>query len=108
MSFNIAAIKGKVLLIDEHNTMLAYVVDVVDIIQQGNKLLNVNQKIELWKSAACHSPQLDENKEYLFMGLDDGDRYNLDKTSFVKLWPESLKDNKDKQSLEKFAAKHRC
>ena len=32
-------IKGKVVLIDEQNAMLAYVVQVVKIIKQGNKML---------------------------------------------------------------------
>ena len=101
-------IKGKVLLIDEQNTMLAYTVEVVRIIQQGNKDLRVGQQIELWKRGVCQSPDLKENKEYLFMGLDKGDRYELDKKSFVKLWPRSPDNNKDKVILEDFAAQYTC
>ena len=101
------AIKGRVLLIDEQNSMLAYMVEVVKIIKQGNKNLNVGEQIELWKRGACQSPDLKENKEYLFMGLDKGDKYDLDKNSFVKLWPLS-KDNKDKTTLENFAGKIAC
>ena len=49
-------IKGKVVLIDEQNAMLAYVVQVVKIIKQGNKMLKAGGLIELWKRGACQSP----------------------------------------------------
>ncbi|CAH3019179.1 unnamed protein product [Porites evermanni] len=101
------AIKGKVVLIDEQNAMLAYVVQVVKIIKQGNKVLKDGGLIELWKRGACQSPDLKENKEYLFMGRDEGERYELDKTSFVKLWPQN-KGNKDKTTLDDFAAQLAC
>lgn len=101
-------IKVKVLLIDEQNTMLAYVVEVVQIIQQGNKELKVGDKIDLWKRGACQSPDLKENQDYLIMGLDNGDRYELDKTSFVKLWPRGPDNDKDKVILEDFAAQFAC
>ena len=101
-------LKGKVLLIDEQNSMLEYVVEVVQIIQQGNKDLKVGDQIDLRKSGACQSPDLKEMKNYLFMGLDKGDRYELDKSSFVKLWPTRPADNKDKQVLEDFAAQFAC
>ena len=55
-------IKGKVVLIDEQNAMLAYVVQVVKIIKQGNKMLKAGGLIELWKRRACQSPDLKENK----------------------------------------------
>ena len=105
--FIITVIKGKVLLIDEQNSMLEYVVEVVQVIQQGNKDLNVGQRIGLWKRGACQSPDLKENKEYLFMGRDEGRRYDLDKTSFVKLWPKKP-TNKDKLILDDFAAQFAC
>ena len=88
--------------------MLAYLVEVVQIIQQGNKDLTVGQKIELWKRGACQSPDLKENKEYLFMGLDKGDRYDLNEKSFVKPWPRSPDNNRDKLLLEDFAAQYTC
>ena len=100
-------IKGKVVLIDEQNAMLEYVVQVVKIIKQGNKMLKDGGLIGLWKRGACQSPDLKENKEYLFMGRDEGERYELDKTSFVKLWPQN-KDNKDKTTLDDFAAQLAC
>ena len=96
------------LLIDEQNTMLAYMVEVLQIIQQGNKDLKVGQQIELWKRGTCQSPDLKENKEYLFMGKVKGDRYDLDKTSFVKLWPKRPANDKDKVILEDFAAQYAC
>ena len=105
--FIITVIKGKVLLIDEQNSMLEYVVEVVRVIQQGNKDLNVGQRIGLWKRGTCQSPDLKENKEYLFMGKDEGRRYDLDKTSFVKLWPRN-DNNKDKRILDDFAGQHAC
>jgi len=100
-------IKGKVVLIDEQNAMLAYVVQVVKIVKQGNKMLKAGGLIELWKRGACQSPDLKENKEYLFMGRDEGERYELDKTSFVKLWPQN-KGSKDKTTLDDFAAQLAC
>ena len=106
--FIMTVIKGKVLLIDEMNTRLAYVVEVVQIIKQGNKDLHAGQRIELWKRGVCHSPDLKENTDYLFMGLDKGDRYKLNERSFVKLWPRSPDNNKDKLILENFAAQHTC
>ena len=108
VSIVMTVIKGRVLLIDEQNTMLAYMVEVLQIIQQGNKDLKVGQKIELWKRGACQSPDLKETKEYLFMGRDKGGRYDLDKTSFVKLWPKSPANNKDKLILEDFVAQYAC
>lgn len=94
------------MLIDEENTMLTYVVEVLQVIQQGNKDLKVKQQIEIVKRAACTSPNLNENKEYLFMGLDKEDNYELDKHSFVKLWPEKRGNNKD--ILEDFATNYAC
>lgn len=100
-------IKAKVLLITEQNSMLEYLVEVVKIIKQGNKELKVKQVISLWKRGACQSPDLTENQEYLFMGRDEEGRYELDKKSFVKLWP-SIANNKDKVILEDFAAQFSC
>jgi len=101
-------IRGKVLHVNEENSMVLYIVEVVQIIQQGNKDLKVGEKIELWKRGACQSPDLKETKEYLFMGQDEGGRYDLDKTSFVKLWPGKPADNNDKKILEDFAAQYAC
>ncbi|KAL9988942.1 hypothetical protein ACROYT_G003438 [Oculina patagonica] len=99
-------IKGRVLLIDEENAMLTYVVEVRQIIQQGNKNLKVKQRIELTKRGACQSPDLKEGKEYLFMGQDKTGKYQLDKNSFVKLWPKKRDSNKD--VLEDFAQNYVC
>ena len=92
---------------DEQNTVLTYLVKVLLILQQGNQDLKVNQNIELKKRGACQSPNLKENSDYLFMGLDKGGQYNLDKTSFVKLWPKE-KNNVDKATLEDFARQYAC
>lgn len=103
-------------MIDEHLTLLTYTVEVLQIIQEGENGLksekrNIGNKeyrvIEPVKSAACKSPKLVENNEYLFMGRDKGDTYWLDKTSFVKLWPTDP-NNADKIKLDKFARKHKC
>lgn len=112
----LTAIKGKLLTIDEDNTLLTYTVEVLQIIQEGEKGLK-SQKvklgnkeyraIELVKRAACKSPKLVENNEYLFMGRDKGRKYELDKTSFVKLWATDP-NNADKIKLDKFARKHKC
>ena len=100
-------IKGKVLLIDEDDKSLTYVVRVTNVIQQGNKALKIGEDIEFWKSGTCQSPDLKENKNYLFMGRDDGHRYTLDNKSFVKLWP--TKDgNTDKSILDSFEANYTC
>lgn len=104
--FSFTVIKGKVLLVDEENTMLTYVVEVLQVIQQGNKDLKVKQQIELVKRAACTSPNLKEKEDYLFMGLDKEDTYKLDRHSFVKLWPEKRDNNKD--ILEDFAQNYAC
>ncbi|XP_027048067.1 ophiophagus venom factor-like [Pocillopora damicornis] len=99
-------IKGKVLLIDEDGSMLNYVVEVLQVIQQGHKNLKVRQRIELKKRGSCQSPDMKENTAYLIMGLDKGGRYQLDKTAFVKLWPEKRDLNKD--ILEEFAQRYVC
>ena len=99
-------IKGLVLLIDEENAMLTYLVEVKQIIQQGNKDLKVKQRIELTKRGACQSPDLKEGKEYLFMGKDKTGKYELDKSSFVKMWPKKRDKNKD--VLEEFAQNYVC
>ena len=104
--FSFTVIKGKVLLVDEENTMLTYVVEVLQVIQQGNKDLKIKQQIELVKRAACTSPNLKEKEDYLFMGLDKEDTYKLDGHSFVKLWPEKRGNNKD--ILEDFAQNYAC
>ncbi|RMX42632.1 hypothetical protein pdam_00010273 [Pocillopora damicornis] len=99
-------IKGKLLLVDEVETMLEYVVEVVQIILKGNKKLKLRRKdgkktrIEFTKRGTCRSLKLETNKEYLIMGRDEGGKYELDENSFVKLWPE-VGENKAK--LDKFA-----
>lgn len=97
-------IKGKLLLVDEVETMLEYVVEVVQIIQKGNKKLRRKDgkktRIEFTKRGTCRSLKLETNKEYLIMGRDEGGKYELDENSFVKLWPE-VGENKAK--LDKFA-----
>ncbi|KAK2565794.1 Complement C3 [Acropora cervicornis] len=99
--------QGRVLLIDEDDKSLTYVVRVTNIIQQGNKALKIGEDIEFWKSGTCQSPDLKENKNYLFMGRDDGHRYTLENKSFVKLWP--TKDgNTDKSILESFETNYTC
>ena len=100
-------IKGKVLLIDEDDKSLTYVVRVTSIIQQGNKALNIGDDIEFWKSGTCQSPDLKENKNYLFMGRDDSVRYTLDNKSFVKLWPTKA-GNTDKSILDAFETNYTC
>lgn len=102
----LTVIKGKVLLIDEDGSMLNYVVEVLQVIQQGHKNLKVRQRIELKKRGSCQSPDMKENTAYLIMGLDKGGRYQLDKTAFVKLWPEKRDLNKD--ILEEFAQRYVC
>lgn len=100
-------IKGRVLLIDEDDKSLSYVVNVTNIIQQGNKALKIGDDIEFWKSGTCQSPDLKENKNYLFMGRDNGHRYKLDNKSFVKLWP-TKEGNTDKSILDSFEANYIC
>ena len=103
--------------VDEDETMLTYEVEVVKIIQQPNKELKIRKEkpinnkeievIDLVKRAACRIPELEENEEYLFMGLDGGGQYHLDETSFVKQWPTEPGDP-DKKKLDRFAQQHRC
>lgn len=100
-------IRGQVLLIDEENTVLSYVVEVKQIIKQGTKNLKIKQRIEFTKRGACQSPDLKEFEEYLFMGLDKTGKYELDKNSFVKLWP-TKPNNKDKVILDQFADQFAC
>ena len=89
--------------------MIEYIVDVLHIIQQSNSVLRVGQKIELFKHRDCvWSPDLKEMDDYLFMGLEKKGRYNLDGSSFVKLWPKRPANNKNKVILENFAAQHAC
>lgn len=102
----LTVIKGRVELIDELNTQVEYVVKVLQVIKQGNKNVNVGEAMHLWRSSACHSPDLKKYKEYLFMGLDNGNHYLLDKNSFVKLWPRRPANNKDKKVLEDFARQY--
>lgn len=99
--------KGKVLLIGERGAQLNYDVEVVQIIQQGHKELIKTDIIKMRKPGTCHSPDLKENQEYLFMGLDGRDRYDLDETSFVKLWPTGRR-NMDKKILDGFASTYVC
>ena len=101
-------IKGKVLLIDEDNTVLNYFVEVQQIIKQGNKNLVVKQQIEFTKRGSCQSPDLKELEEYLFMGLDKTGKYLLDQNSFVKLWPRKPAKNKDKMILDQFKDQFAC
>ena len=106
-------------MIYEENTMLKYTVEVLQIIQEGENdlklkisTIKMNKKseqyaIDLVKREACKSPKLEENNEYLFMGLDKGGKYELDKTSFVKQWPTDPNDA-DKKKLDQFARQHKC
>lgn len=104
-------------MVDEENAVLRYVVEVLRIIQEGENDLKLKiskfkinreyEVIELVKRVACRRPKLEKNKEYLFMGLEKGGNYELDKTSFVKLWPTDPNDA-DKKKLDKFARLHKC
>ena len=96
------------MLIDEDNAMLNYFVEVLQIIQQGNKNLAIKQKIQFTKRGSCQSPDLKEHEEYLFMGLDKTGIYELDQNSFVKLWPTKPDNNKDKVILDQFADQFAC
>ena len=87
--------------------MVEYLVRVLKIIKKRNRKLKVGKVLTLWKRSDCNSPDLKERNEYLFMGLEKGGRYELDKNSFVKLWPKS-RANKDKKSLDKFAKQFTC
>ena len=88
--------------------MLTYVVEVKQIIKQGNRNLKVTDQIEFTKRGSCQSPDLKEREEYLFMGLDNIGKYELDQSSFVKLWPTKPRNNKDKVTLEQFADQFDC
>ena len=88
--------------------MLTYVVEVKQIIKQGNKNLKVTDQIEFTKRGSCQSPDLKELEEYLFMGLDNIGKYELDQSSFVKLWPTIPPKNKDKKILDEFAGQFVC
>ena len=110
-----AAFKGKVLHINEENNDVLYFVKVKKIIKQGNQKLKEKGVVKFYKRASCASPDLEESSLYLFMGKDEkAGRYELDKTSFVKLWrPASNKDrrpasNKDKRVLDEFAKNFNC
>ena len=114
--FCVSVIKGKVLNVAEEGVILTYVVEVVQIIQEGEELLKTRRikpvntfltVVDLVQREACKSPKLEENKEYLFMGLDRGGRYELDQSSFVKWWPTD-QGNSDKKQLDNFAIDHYC
>ena len=99
-----AAFKGKVLHINEENNDVLYFVKVKKIIKQGNQKLKEKGVVKFYKRASCASPDLEESSQYLFMGKDEkAGRYELDKTSFVKLWR-----NKDKRVLDEFAKNFNC
>lgn len=66
------------------------------------KIFNRNYEvIDLVKCEVCKSLKLEENNVYLFMGLDIGGKYELDKILFVKLWFMDFNDD-DKKKLDKF------
>lgn len=102
-----SAIKGRVLLIDQYKNMVEYLVRVLKIIKKRNRILKVGKVLTLWKRRDCNSPDLKERNEYLFMGFENGGRHDLDKNSFVKLWPKS-RASEDKKSLDKFAKQFTC
>ena len=88
--------------------MLNYVVEVQDIIKQGNKNLAIKRTIDFTKRGSCLSPDLKKSTDYLFMGLDKTGKYELDQNSFVKLWPANPSNNKDKVILDQFADQFAC
>lgn len=103
-------IKGKLLEIDEVQTMLEYDFEVVQIIQEGNKKIGRNKddkikRIEVMKQGTCRGIKLKVDKEYLIMGRDEGGKYELDENSFIKLWPE---DGENKVKLDKFSREYKC
>lgn len=103
----LAAFKGKVLHISEENSDVLYFVKVKKIIKQGNQKLKKKAVVKFYKRASCVSPDLQESSQYLFMGKDEkAGRYELDKTSFVKLWQPA--SNKDKRVLDEFAKNFNC
>lgn len=104
-----AAFKGKVLFVTEENNNLLYFVKVKKIIKQGNKMLEEKDMVTFYKRDSCTSPDLKQSSQYLFMGKDEeAGRYELDKTSFVKLWPKRPVSNQDKRVLDEFADNFMC
>lgn len=104
-----AAFKGKVLYVTEENNNLLYFVKVKKIIKQGYKMLEEKDKVTFYKRDSCTSPDLKQSSQYLFMGKDEeAGRYELDKTSFVKLWPKRSASNQDKRVLDEFADNFKC
>ena len=104
-----AAFKGKVLYVSEENNNLLYFVKVKKIIKQGNKMLEEKDMVTFYKRDSCTSPDLKQSSQYLFMGKDEeAGRYELDKTSFVKLWPKRPASNQDKRVLDEFADNFKC
>lgn len=91
------AFKGKVVLIDEHNSWLNFNIRVEKIQKQGNRMLKKGKLVEFKKRAGCNCPNLKHNHDYLIMGRDKGGQYILDDSAFVKMW-----SGKDKDTLERF------
>ena len=83
-----AVLKGEVIIVDEQNSWLTFVIRVIDVYKQGNHVLETDDQVEFKKRGTCLSPDLKKRKEYLFMGRDKNKQYVLDKSAWVKEWPK--------------------
>ena len=98
-------LKGEVIIVDEQNSWLTFVIRVIDVYKQGNHVLKTDDHVEFKKQGTCLSPDLKKRKEYLFMGRDKNKQYVLDKSAWVKEWP---KVGRDDQTLQNFVNTLSC
>ena len=83
-----SALKGEVILTDEQNSWLTFDVLVSDVFKKGKKQVNPGDFIQFKKQGSCFSPDLKKGHTYAFMGRDKTGQRVLDRSAWVKEWPE--------------------
>ena len=70
--------------VDEAKWWLTYDVKVKEVIKEGSaKKIAKDAIIQFWKKGSCVNPNLRKNQVVLIMGRDKGERYIIDKSTFV-------------------------
>ena len=94
---SVTAVIGELALLDERvskrQSWLTYDIKLKEIIKKSKTNLKRGDYMDFKKRSGCACPDLEERKEYLIMGKEEGSFFVFDKTSFVVPWERKRKNN---------------
>lgn len=95
ISSSFSAVIGEVILLDERDfrrqSWVTYEIKLKQIIKKRKTDLKKGDLMEFKKRSGCECPDLEERKEYLIMGHEEGSFFVFDEKSFVIPWVKKRK-----------------